>query len=86
MKNIRLSGVDRGTWIRTAVLLAALVNQGLVILGVTEKSVDVDRLTAFAAYGVTACSAVWSWWKNNSFTGRAQQADIVLRSEPDAKG
>ena len=48
MKKINLKSVDKATWIRTAVLLIALVNQALVIFGVTDKETDIDSLTHYA--------------------------------------
>lgn len=86
MKKINLKSVDKATWIRTAVLLIALVNQALVIFGVTDKETDIDSLTHYASYFLTAASSVWAWWKNNSFTDTAQKADALLFSEENAKG
>lgn len=86
MKKLNLKSVSADTWIRTAVLLIALINQGFVLTGAAKKTVDIDTLTCYASYILTACSALWSWWKNNSFTKKAQQADCFLHSETDAKG
>ena len=86
MNRINLKSVDKSTWIRTFVLLAALINQALVIFGVTEKKIDEESFTCIASYALTAISSIWSWWKNNSFTERAQQADGTIRSEYGAKG
>ena len=86
MNKINLKSVDKSTWIRTAVLLAALINQALVIFGITNKKLDEESFTCFASYLLTAASSVWSWWKNNSFTQKAQEADGVLHSEYGAKG
>ena len=66
--------------------LIALVNQALVIFGVTDKETDIDSLTHYASYFLTAASSVWAWWKNNSFTDTAQKADALLSSEENAKG
>ena len=86
MHNFNLNGVTRGTWVRTAALALALLNQGLVIAGVTQKRADPEQITAVVSYVLTAAGAVWSWWKNNSFTAEAQQADEILHTDPDAKG
>ena len=45
MNKISLKGVDKSTWIRTAVLVFALINQALVIFGVSDKTVDIDSVT-----------------------------------------
>lgn len=86
MNKISLKGVDKSTWIRTAVLIVALVNQALVIFGVSDKTVDVDSVTYYASYVFTALSSLWAWWKNNSFTKKAQKADEALVGEKDAQG
>lgn len=86
MNKISLKGVDKSTWIRTAVLIVALVNQALVIFGVSDKTVDVDSVTYYASYVFTALSSLWAWWKNNSFTKKAQKADETLVGEKDAQG
>lgn len=86
MNKISLKGVDKSTWIRTAVLIFALINQAFVIFGVSEKTVDIDSVTYYASYIFTALSSLWAWWKNNSFTKKAQKADEVLVGEKDAQG
>ncbi|MGN1479009.1 MAG: phage holin [Acutalibacteraceae bacterium] len=86
MNKISLKGVDKSTWIRTAVLIFALVNQAFVIFGVSDKTVDVDSVTYYASYVFTALSSLWAWWKNNSFTKKAQKADETIKSENNAQG
>lgn len=86
MNKLSLKSVDKSTWIRTAVLLAALINQALVLFGVTKRTVDEESFACIASYILTAASSLWSWWKNNSFTAKAQQADGYLHSEYGAKG
>ena len=86
MNKISLKGVDKSTWIRTAVLIFALINQAFVIFGVSEKTVDIDSVTCYASYIFTALSSLWAWWKNNSFTKKAQKADEALVGEEDAQG
>ncbi len=86
MNKINLKGVDASTWVRTAVLIAALVNQALVVFGITKTQADLDTITYYVSFGFTAISAVWSWWKNNSFTQKAQKADESIISATQAKG
>lgn len=78
MRKINLKGVSMQTWVRTLVLILALVNQALVMFGVTDNEVELETWTWYATYAFTVISAVWSWWKNNSFTQKAQQADAIL--------
>ncbi len=86
MNKINLKGVDFSTWIRTAVLIAALINQALVVCGITKNEADMDTLTYYISFAFTAISSVWSWWKNNSFTKNAQKADETIASSVEAKG
>ena len=86
MNKLSLRSVEKTTWVRTAVLFAALVNQALVIFGITKNAVDENSLVSVISYLLTVISSIWSWWKNNSFTEKAQQADGFLNSEPNAKG
>lgn len=78
MKKINLKGVSMQTWVRTLVLGLALLNQALVMFGVTDTEVELETWTQYATYAFTVISSIWSWWKNNSFTQKAQQADAVL--------
>lgn len=79
MKKINLKGVSNQTWVRTIVLVLALVNQALVMFGVTDNEVELETWTRYATYIFTVISALWSWWKNNSFTTKAQEADTLLK-------
>lgn len=81
MRKINLKGVSMQTWVRTLVLILALVNQALVMFGVTDNEVELETWTRYATYAFTVISAVWSWWKNNSFTQKAQNADNLLNSQ-----
>lgn len=78
MKKINLKGVTRQTWVRTTVLIIALIGQLFVILGKRTEAIDIDRWTEYVTYAVTVISSVWAWWKNNSFTQQAQDADNIL--------
>ena len=81
MKKINLKGVSMQTWVRTIVLALALLNQALVMFGVTDNEVGLETWTQYATYIFTVISAVWSWWKNNSFTQKAQEADNLIDSQ-----
>lgn len=78
MKKINLKGVSIQTWARTVVLLLALVSQLFVILGKRTEAIDVDKWQEYVTYALTVISSVWAWWKNNSFTEKAQKADCIL--------
>ena len=79
MKNINFKGVTSQTWVRTIVLIIALIGQLLVILGRKTEAINIDQWTEYVTYAVTAISSIWAWWKNNSFTQQAQDADNILK-------
>ncbi len=83
MKKFDFKNVSSDTWIRTAVLLFALINQALNMFGVVDKIIPMEEWTKWVSYALTAISAVWAWWKNNSFTPKAQKADKYLHGKDD---
>ena len=83
MKKLNFKGVTSQTWVRTIVLIIALIGQFLVILGRKTEAINIDQWTEYVTYAVTAISSVWAWWKNNSFTQKAQEADNILNGGAD---
>ena len=83
MKKINLKGVTVQTWARTIVLLLALVSQLCVILGKRTEAIDVDQWQEYVTYALTVGASIVAWWKNNSFTRQAQDADGVLNGGAD---
>ena len=81
MKKFNLKGVTVQTWARTIVLLIALVSQILVVFGKSDTAADVDTLQEKATMILTLVASVWAWWKNNSFTDKAQEADKLMNGE-----
>lgn len=81
MKKINLKGVTVQTWARTIVLLLALISQLCVILGKRTEAIDVDQWQEYVTYALTVIGSIWAWWKNNSFTRKAQDADESLKGD-----
>lgn len=80
--------VKVSTVIRTAVLLLALINQILAALGKSPLPITDEQLSELISAGLTVLASLWGWWKNNSFTGEAVQADTYLeklREDSDIK-
>lgn len=73
MKNVKTD-----TIVRTIVLIIALVNQALAIAGKEAFPVTEDQVYQGVTLIVTIGASVWAWWKNNSFTKNAIEADKVL--------
>ncbi len=66
------------TIVRLAVLILALVNQGLTAAGLSPLPFDDDMIGETVSLCITIAAAAWAWWKNNSFTRAAIAADEVL--------
>lgn len=75
MNRLNLKGVTVEVWTRTGILLLAFVNQAIVMLRIRNGETDADSFAVFASCALVMIGALWSWWKNNSFTKRAQEAD-----------
>lgn len=65
---------------RTFVLMLALINQCLSAAGKSPLPINNETLEQFITVGITTAAALWAWWKNNSFTQGALQADAYLAS------
>ncbi len=72
--------ISNGTIIRTALLILALINQTLTILGKAPIPIDDEQITQLLSLLFTIGASVWAWWKNNSFTQNAIKADEYLAS------
>lgn len=77
MKSIK--NITKGTIIRTVLLVLALVNQVLAVYGTSPIPVDDDTVTNLISTICTVVTAIMAWWKNNSFTEKAIEADKMLR-------
>ena len=71
--------VKKDTIIRTIVLLLALVNQILTSTGHSVLPISDDQVSELISLCFTIGAALWAWWKNNSFTKNAIEADKVLK-------
>ena len=70
--------VSVGTITRTAVLALALINQILSALGKPLMPIDNAQLEQMISTGFTVGAALAAWWKNNSFTPEAIEADNFM--------
>ena len=70
--------IKSDTIIRTIVLALALVNQILTSTGNAIIPISDEQITEFISLAITIGASLWAWWKNNSFTKKAIQADEYL--------
>lgn len=73
--------VKADTIARTIVLFLALANQVMVACGWSPIELEENNIYALTSTVATIVVAIWSWWKNNSFTKAALVADEVLKEE-----
>ncbi len=67
--------VTAGTIARTACLLLALTNQVLSALGKPVLPIESATVEQLVTAGITTVTALVAWWKKNSFTPAALEAD-----------
>ena len=70
--------MKKSTIARTVVLVLALVNQVLVMFGINPLPFSDDGIYEAVTALLTVGASIWAWWKNNSFTKAAQEADKYL--------
>lgn len=75
-----------GTLIRTLVLAIALINQLLVTAGYSPLPIDDTNSEMIVSSIFTAIAALVTWWKNNSLTEEAIEADERLKTFKARKG
>ena len=74
---ITTKSVSASTLARTACLLLALTNQVLSACGKPILPIESETVEQLVTAGITCAAALVSWWKNNSFTTAAIEADAV---------
>ena len=73
------------TIIRTVITAIALLNSILVMYGKTPLPFTDEDLYAGLSAFVAVVTTIWSWWKNNSFTKAAIEADEYLSDIKEAE-
>ncbi|WP_010096874.1 phage holin [Ornithinibacillus scapharcae] len=73
--------MDKGTVIRTSILLLALINQVLVIFGKSPLPIDSELLEQLISTIFIIISALITWFKNNYITKRGIAQREILREK-----
>jgi SPP1 family holin len=68
-----------GTIARTVVLAVALINQLLTAFGYNVIDISNDTINTLISTIFTIVTALVAFWKNNSFTKAALEADEVMK-------
>ncbi len=70
---------DKGTLVRTAVLLLSLINSVLQMFDLNPLPIENETVSQAISSVLLIASAIASWWKNNSFSKKAVAADEYLK-------
>lgn len=73
------TNVSAGTIARTICLGLALTNQILSATGHPVLPIEDAQVETLVTTGFTVAAALWSYWKNNSWTKAAIKADNNLK-------
>lgn len=74
-----MKNVSKETILRTAVMLIALINQILTMFGINPLPFSNEQIYNILSAAATVVTTLWAWWKNNSFTKNAIEADKYLK-------
>lgn len=72
------------TIVRTIVMLITLINMVCAVMGWTPIDIDEDAIYQVVSSIAAVLATIWAWWKNNSFTSAAKEADEVLKTAKHA--
>lgn len=64
---------DKMLFVRTGVLLLALMNQFLVIVGLSPIPYSEEEVGEFLSLLFTVAATIWVWWKDNDVTKEARK-------------
>jgi len=73
--------ISSGTIVRTTCFALALVNQVLSATGHSILPIENEQIESLVTVGFTVVTGVISWWKNQSFTKEAIEADQIMHQK-----
>ena len=77
--NVSEGKISKDTIIRTILAAIALVNSVLIMLGKNPLPFSDEQIYTWLSTIATIGTTIWAWWKNNSFTPKAVEADKYLK-------
>ena len=80
-----MKNLTPGTIARTICLALALLNQILIAAGKSPLPIQDDTVNVLVSTIATVVASGASWWKNNSFTPQAQEADELMHELKERK-
>ncbi|RAM53996.1 holin [Bacillus subtilis] len=73
--------MDKGTFVRTFVLIIALINQLLTIYNKSPLPLDNEQLEQFVSMVFTSVAAIIAWYKNNYVTKKGHSQKQLLKEK-----
>lgn len=80
LKGAAVMKIDKQTVIRTIILIIALVNVILQMFDIKMLPIDNELVNEGVSVAFLLVGALSAWWKNNSFTKKAIEADEYLKN------
>lgn len=77
--------VKTETIIRTIVTAVTMINMIMTVFDINPLPWSEEELYSGLSAIAAAGSAIWSWWKNNSFTKEAIEADRIMEEMKSGK-
>jgi SPP1 family holin len=77
--------ISAGTIARTIILALALINQVLTATGHGMINIADEDVNLLVSTIFTIVTAIVAWWKNNSFTKAAIEADAIMKEKKDER-
>ena len=74
-----MMNISSGTIARTIILALALINQLLTVMGLSPIPIEDESITEVISLVVTIGASLVAWWKNQSFSPEAIEADKYMR-------
>lgn len=81
-----ITKISVGTWVRGILSLVSIVNMALTAFGKTPVSVEYSELYTIISLIFTFIVGAACYWKNNSFTSAAIEADKFMHEQRIAEG
>lgn len=76
MENLK---IEKSTIVRLVIQIVALLNTVLTMQGNHILNLSDETITQGVNIAITILAWAWGYWKNNSFTHEAVQADAYLK-------
>lgn len=78
-----MNKISKDTILRTVVLVITLINTVLTAFGKNPLPFSETDIYQAISTVCTVAASIWAWWKNNSFTKAAIEADKYMHELKD---